>query len=151
MNNQILTASFSELTTTQLYNILQLRSDVFVVEQNCPYLDIDSQDQESIHLWIQNEEGQIAAYLRILPKTEDRARIMIGRVVVHADIRQHGFAKKLLQEAFLWIQKNWGNEPIEISAQSYLLKFYDSLGFEAISEVYLEDNIEHLDMLKTEY
>lgn len=143
--------NFSQLTSQQLYNLLQLRSQVFVVEQNCPYLDIDSQDQESVHLWLENKQQKIMAYLRILPKTAKRKRVMIGRVVVSPDYRGQGLSRILLQDAFHWIQKNWGDEPIEISAQSYLLNFYESLGFTQISEPYLEDNIEHLDMLKTEY
>lgn len=149
MHTNLMSASFSQLTTQQLYDILQLRSQVFVVEQACPYLDIDAQDQASIHLWAENEAQKIVAYLRILPKTAERKNVMIGRVVVHPDFRKHGLAKTLLQDGFHWIQTHWGDAPIEISAQSYLLKFYQSLGFEQISETYLEDNIEHLDMLKT--
>ncbi len=151
MTSTLISASFSQLTTQQLYAILQLRNQVFIVEQNCPYLDIDSLDQTSHHLWLHNEQQQIMAYLRILPKTEQRQRLMIGRVIVSPQFRQQGFAKILLQEAFNWVQQHWGDLPIEISAQSYLLNFYASLGFKPISETYLEDGIEHLDMLKTEY
>ena len=150
MTKNLIAQPFSQLTTTQLYEILRLRSQVFVVEQNCPYLDIDGQDQESIHLWLENPDHTMMAYLRILPKTTERKNIMIGRVVVHPDFRKQGLAQILLKEAFIWIQKEWGNQPIEISAQSYLLKFYKDLGFKPISEIYLEDNIEHLDMLRVE-
>ena len=150
MTKNLIAQPFSQLTTTQLYEILRLRSQVFVVEQNCPYLDIDGQDQESIHLWLENPDHTMIAYLRILPKTTERKNIMIGRVVVHPDFRKQGLAQILLQEAFLWVQKQWGNQPIEISAQSYLLRFYTDLGFKPISEIYLEDNIEHLDMLRVE-
>lgn len=151
MSHQLRAASFSDLSTNELYQILQLRSKVFVVEQNCPYLDIDSQDQESIHLWLEDEAKTISAYLRILSKTETRTRVMIGRVVVSPCSRGLGLSHTLLLEAFKWITDNWGEEAIEISAQAYLLKFYQSLGFEQISEIYLEDNIEHLDMLKSHY
>ncbi|UNM95746.1 GNAT family N-acetyltransferase [Ignatzschineria rhizosphaerae] len=144
-------APFSNLSIDQLYQILQLRSKVFVVEQNCPYLDIDSQDQEAIHLWFEDKSQAITTYLRILPKTATRKNVMIGRVVVHHDFRGQGLSRTLLLEAFLWITKNLGEEPIEISAQAYLLEFYQSLGFKQTSEIYLEDNIPHLDMLKTDY
>lgn len=140
---------FNQLTADQIYDILQLRSDVFVIEQACIYQDIDTQDKESFHLWLEDKNHVIMAYLRIIPKGIAHDNVVIGRVVVHQDYRKHGLARIAMQSAFEWIIQNFGKEAIKIGAQTYLIDFYSSLGFTPISERYLEDDIEHIDMLKS--
>jgi ElaA protein len=140
--------SFDQLSTHHLYNILQLRSLVFVVEQQCIFQDIDDSDKGSIHMWSEDCNQRITAYLRIIPQDKSGSKISIGRVVVHPDYRKHGLARLLLNQSFEYINQHWPNQEIQISAQSYLIDFYSSLGFTVISEKYLEDGIEHIDMLK---
>jgi ElaA protein len=139
---------FSRLSVVDLYCILRLRSQVFVLEQQCLYQDLDNQDQESMHMCLRHENGELMAYLRILPKTMQRERVSIGRVVVHPDYRQWGLGHELVSHALAWIENAWGQVDILIGAQSYLIDFYQSMGFVLVSERYLEDGIEHVDMLR---
>lgn len=136
---------FTELTTEEMYKILQLRSKVFVVEQNCPYLDIDDKDEKSYHLFCK-EEGKIVAYLRILEKGLSFDEISIGRVCVAKSFRGKGISREMMEYAIKFIEQQLGGKAIKIQAQAYLLGFYGSLGFKAISEEYLEDDIPHVDM-----
>ncbi|OQD44280.1 GNAT family N-acetyltransferase [Croceivirga radicis] len=140
---------FNELTVKELYAILALRSEVFVVEQNCVYQDIDFKDQKAYHL-ILKEEGNIAAYTRIFKAGdyfEDNASI--GRVVVSPKYRGLNFGKKVMEESLKFIRKKIETKGIEISAQVYLLRFYNNLGFKEVGEPYLEDDIPHIRMLNT--
>jgi len=139
--------SFDELTTAELYAILQLRSEVFVVEQNCPYLDMDNKDQRSMHLmgWRDNFLG---AYTRILPAGLAFPEASIGRVVSSPKLRGTGVGRLLMEESLSQLYKLYGQVPVRIGAQLYLKKFYESLGFVREGEIYLEDNIEHIEMLK---
>ncbi len=140
--------AFEELSVEQLYKILKLRQEVFVVEQDCPYLDADDKDQESFHLVSWDGKGEATAYVRLLPEGlsyPDYASI--GRVVTSKSIRGTGGGKKLMEEAILQARKLFGDAPIKISAQSYLLKFYIELGFEPVGEEYLEDDIPHMGMI----
>lgn len=140
--------AFEELSVEQLYKILKLRQEVFVVEQNCPYLDTDDKDQNSYHLVSWNEDGEATAYVRLLPKgLSYQDYVSIGRVVTSKLIRGTGGGKKLMEEAIVQARRLFGDSPIKISAQSYLLKFYQELGFEPVGEEYLEDNIPHMGML----
>jgi len=137
-----------ELTVSELYCILRLRSEVFVVEQNCVYLDADGRDLDSYHLcgWLEN---QLLAYCRILPPGLAYPQASIGRVLTHPAHRKDGYGKLLMQKA---IQKTYAlfNVPdIKIGAQQYLLKFYSELGFQAIGDSYLEDDIPHITMIHT--
>lgn len=143
MNKVVL--SFAQLTTHQLYGILKLRSEVFVVEQNCAYQDIDNHDLSAKHVLF-CEGDELLAYSRLLPKGLTYAKPSIGRVVVSAKARGRKLGRELLVFSIYQCQKIWPNEDIKIGAQCYLKGFYTSLGFEAISEDYLEDGIPHLDM-----
>lgn len=145
MSFDIKTQRFEEINSLTLYQLLKLRVDVFVVEQNCPYPELDDRDQGATHLYISSKNG-IAAYLRIyFPEAE---RAAIGRVVVHKDFRKDGLGRKLMNEAMILLAKDKSIKTIYLQAQDYLLDFYQSFGFKATSEVYLEDGIPHVDMEK---
>ncbi|SCY43669.1 GNAT family N-acetyltransferase [Alkaliphilus peptidifermentans] len=137
---------FNELTNEEIYEILKRRVEVFVVEQNCPYLECDDKDQEAIHFFLK-DNNCIIAYLRVLPQGVTYDEISIGRVLVIEDYRGKGIVNELMHKAIRYIESNFGESNIRISAQEYLLAFYESLGFQVISDVYLEDGIPHLEML----
>ncbi|MGD6967427.1 GNAT family N-acetyltransferase [Rossellomorea vietnamensis] len=137
---------FDELTNSELYNLLKERTLVFVVEQNCPYLEVDGKDPFSYHLF-KEEDGEIIAYLRILPAGVSYQEVSIGRVFVKKEFRGQGLAEELIKKGLEFIQKELNETRVKIQAQDYLRKFYGSFGFQAISETYLEDNIPHVDML----
>lgn len=138
--------AFDQLSLQELYSILTLRTDVFVVEQNCAYPEVDGKDPDCLHL-LGTEDGQLVAYLRILPADLSYPEPSIGRVVVKKSHRGKGLARPLMRGAIGWILKVWQEESIKIGAQAHLQDFYQSLGFEPVSEVYLEDGIPHLDMM----
>jgi ElaA protein len=138
---------FDQLTINELYHLLQLRSEVFVVEQNCVYQDIDDKDRQGFHL-LGFIDSQLVACARILPKGISYTDYCsIGRVCTKQIHRQLGLGKILMQNAILHCHELYPNTKIKISAQSYLLKFYTELGFEAIGEEYLEDDIPHRAMI----
>jgi ElaA protein len=139
---------FEELTPFELYAILQLRNAIFVVEQNCVYQDLDNKDLKSYHL-MGYEENVLVAYTRILPAGISYVESSIGRVVVLQAARKNGTGKKLMQKSIENLFSLFGKMPIKIGAQLYLQKFYESLGFQQTSNVYLEDGIEHIEMLLT--
>lgn len=138
--------TFSELTTDELYAILRLRTEVFVVEQNCVFQDMDNKDQQSHHLmgWIGDD---LVAYVRILPAGLSYTEPSIGRVVSDPHYRGQGAGRSLMEEAIKRTIALHGKQPIRIGAQLYLFKFYSSLGFKAEGDVYLEDGIEHIEMV----
>lgn len=138
---------FNELSLTQLYETLQLRSIVFVVEQNCVYLDIDGKDEKALHL-LGYQNGVLIAYARLFDQGYYFDETSIGRVVVHPDYRGIQAGHALMKAAIAGIYEAYGPQPITISAQLYLQKFYESHGFEVISETYLEDDIPHIRMRK---
>ena len=138
---------FNALSAVELYQILQLRSEVFVVEQNCVYQDIDGKDQKAIHI-IGEFEGQTVAYCRIFDKGGYFDQASIGRVIVKENFRDRKWGHDLIKEAIVAIQKHYGESQITISAQLYLKKFYESHGFVKTSEEYLEDGIPHIEMKK---
>ncbi|MEZ5009855.1 MAG: GNAT family N-acetyltransferase [Chitinophagales bacterium] len=138
---------FDELTTQELYDILHLRSEVFVVEQDCVYQDLDYLDQDALHL-IAYAKDKLVAYVRIIPpKLKYKAAAAIGRVVSSPTVRGKGIGKALMKKAIIETQKLYPEMPIKISAQCYLDQFYKDLGFKVISEVYLEDGIDHQEMI----
>lgn len=137
---------FNELTTKELYEILKVRAEVFVVEQNCVYQDLDSKDEVSYHLFLE-DNSEIIAYLRILPKGISYLETSIGRVLTKAIYRKKGLSKEIVQKAIDFIIDILEEKEIKISAQAYLQKFYKSFGFKPISGIYLEDGIEHIEML----
>ncbi len=139
---------FEELTPFELYAILQLRNAIFVVEQNCVYQDLDNKDLKSYHL-MGYEKNLLVAYTRILPAGISYVESSIGRVVVLQAARKNGTGKKLMQKSIENLFSLFGKMPIKIGAQLYLQKFYESLGFQQTSNVYLEDGIEHIEMLLT--
>ena len=137
--------SFQDLSLEELYAILKLRSNVFVVEQDCAYLDPDGDDQVAWHL-MGLVDNELSAYARLLPpglKYEDSS---IGRVVTEKNVRRGGFGKQLMQEAIEQSHKLWPGNSITISAQHYLEPFYQELLFETKSDPYMEDGIPHVRM-----
>ena len=138
---------FEDLSPATLYRILQLRSEVFVVEQNCPYLDADDKDQKSFHVMGFNQKKELIAYCRILPENISYPEVSIGRVITSAKARRTGVGKLLMDRALEEIRLLFGDVPVRIGAQSYLQKFYEGFGFKVISDEYMEDNIPHLEML----
>ncbi|MFZ7171198.1 GNAT family N-acetyltransferase [Avibacterium avium] len=134
--------TFAELSTAELFAIYQVRTAVFVVEQQCAYQEVDHWDQSAVHFW-QEFDGKICAYCRIIPQTDG---IHIGRVLVAQQARGKGLAKELVQQALAYCQQHWATEPVLIQAQTYLQNFYRTLGFQPTSAEYLEDGIPHLDM-----
>lgn len=129
-----------------MYRILALRADVFVVEQNCAYQDLDGKDEQSIWVWAEDESGVVHATARLLPAGISYKEISIGRVCTSMHSRGSGLGKLLMKECLVQCENNWGSEPITISAQQYLLKFYNEFGFVEEGEMYLEDDIPHLKM-----
>ena len=142
----IITKTFSELDTEDLYQILRLRSEVFVVEQDCVYQDIDNKDQNATHLYFKENE-EIVAYTRIFKAGHYYENPCIGRVVVSKKNRGKDLGKKIMIDSIEYIKQNIKGEKIELSAQKYLDKFYKDLGFYKIGEDYLEDGIPHQRMI----
>ena len=141
--------SLIELTAVELYEILKVREEVFIVEQNVVYHDIDFKDKEAQHLFLEDEEGEVIAYARLLPKGVSYAEASIGRVLTKKTHRGTGLGKELMEEGMGFLQNVWQEKKIRISGQLYLLKFYTSLGFEQVSGIYLEDGIDHVELLFT--
>jgi len=139
------TKTFDELSTQELYQILRLRSEVFVVEQNCVYQDIDNKDQKALHLF-GIVEGEIIAHSRLFKPGDYFEFSSIGRVVVAEKHRDKNFGHELIDQSILEINRRFNVQNITISAQLYLKKFYESHGFVATSETYLEDDIPHIEM-----
>ncbi|MFC5684570.1 GNAT family N-acetyltransferase [Flavobacterium sp. MAHUQ-51] len=137
--------SFETLTVSELYAILKLRSEVFVVEQNCVYLDLDGKDPLALHLF-GIYDNQIVACSRLFKPGITYETASIGRVVVSADYRDKKWGKELMLQSISAIKKYFGETQITIGAQLYLKKFYESLGFVQSSEMYLEDDIPHIKM-----
>ncbi len=145
--------TFSELSTNELFEILKLRQQVFIVEQNCIYHDIDDTDKESLHLlaWTHSDSraSQLSAYLRIIPNNTDHKEAVIGRVIVAESVRGIGLGKTLINNAITTIKNKFPEQAIKISAQYHLEKFYSSFGFNTVSEPYDEDGIPHIRMIKS--
>jgi len=139
-----------ELTVEQLFDVLKLRMDVFVVEQQCAYPDLDEHDrhQETKHLSGRNNDGRLIAYARILPPGLRYPEVNLGRFVVKAHSRKQGLGHQLLQAALQEISRCWPGHATRISAQDYLEAFYEQYGFVRVSEVYLDVGIPHVEMVK---
>lgn len=137
---------FEELKLKEMYEILALRNEIFIVEQECPYQDCDDKDEKSYHLFAE-ENGEIVAYSRIIEKGVSYDEISIGRVTVKKSYRGKGISREMLSKAIEFIEKDLKETEIKIQAQAYLLNFYKSFGFKEVSEEYLEDNIPHIDMV----
>ena len=143
----ITTKKFSELNIDELYQILRLRTEVFVVEQNCVYQDLDNKDQKAIHIYYK-ENDEIVAYTRIFKSGDYYKNPSIGRVVVSKKKRGKELGKKIMIFSIEYIKKNLKCDKIELSAQKYLDKFYKDLGFKKTGKDYLEDGIPHQRMIK---
>ncbi|WP_075181303.1 GNAT family N-acetyltransferase [Pantoea sp. 1.19] len=138
-----------ELSKEDLYALLALRNAVFIVEQACPYQDLDGADLagENRHL-LGRRNGELVACARLLAPDSDGAAVKIGRVVIAPRARGLGLGRQLMQQALAGCERHWPGRPVALAAQAHLQPFYAGLGFAAQSEIYLEDNIPHLDMLR---
>lgn len=141
MNMKIIKKTFDDLTTRELFEIYKIRVDVFVVEQECPYPEVDEIDLEAWHVWLESENG-IEAYARVFEKEEKRAAI--GRVL--AKTRRAGYGTRVVKEAIHTAKEVFGAEKIYLEAQIYAKSLYEKLGFVQISEEFLEDGIPHIGM-----
>ncbi len=139
------TKKFDALSVVELYQILRLRSEIFVVEQNCVYQDLDNKDQKALHLFGECD-GEIIAYSRLFKAGDYFDSSSIGRVVVAANYRDRKFGHELIEQGIDEIKRHFKEENITISAQLYLKKFYETHGFIQTSEMYLEDDIPHIEM-----
>ena len=137
--------SFDLLSSEQLYELLRLRSEVFVVEQECIYQDIDNKDQKAIHV-LGHVENELVAYTRVFGPGDYFNEASIGRVLVKSEHRVFGYGKQIVQKSMDWLIEAY-KQPIRISAQTYLEKFYSDLGFLSEGETYLEDGIPHINMV----
>lgn len=149
--------TFPQLTAPELYQILHARSKVFVVEQTCPYLDVDFRDQKALHLYYQDQEsqnsqisqnsqvGQIQAYLRLIPQDQPAGRVTVGRVLTVN--RGTGLGKRLLQEAIQVASNHFHPKELHLHAQCYAIPFYEKVGFQVCSQEFLEDDIPHKEMV----
>ncbi|HWI92339.1 MAG TPA: GNAT family N-acetyltransferase [Flavisolibacter sp.] len=147
MQIQWLLKKFEELTPYQVYAILQLRNEVFVVEQNCVFQDADNKDQASYHL-MGFVHDSLVAYTRLVRAGVSYEQVSIGRVVTSPTVRRSGIGRELMRQSIDSVYKLFGVQPIKIGAQLYLKKFYESFGFRRVGEGYLEDGIEHIYMIK---
>jgi ElaA protein len=139
---------FNQLSAQELYDIMALRQEVFIVEQNCPYLDADGKDPRAWHLLGRDDTGRLIAYTRLLPVGVSYPEYTsIGRVVSAPGVRGTGAGKALMVKSIEMTRHLFGPGPIKIGAQSYLLRFYESFGFRSTGEEYLEDGIPHTKMV----
>ncbi len=142
---EFIVKSFNEFSIHELYEILQLRSEVFVVEQDCVYQDVDGKDQKSLHVFgFKNDK--IVAYTRIFKPGDYFKNASIGRVVVASKERKYGYGHDLIKASIEAVKTHFKVDKITISAQVYLKKFYESHGFKQVGEEYLEDGIPHIKM-----
>ena len=141
---------FDELTLNEFHSILQLRINVFVVEQDCPYPELDNKDKVALHLFAFGEDNSetVIAYTRIFKPGDYYKEAALGRVVVHQDYRQQQLGYELIEKTIEAIETNFKTSTIKIGAQTYLRKFYKSFGFKQVGEAYIEDGIPHIHMLK---
>ncbi|OIQ24705.1 GNAT family N-acetyltransferase [uncultured Vibrio sp.] len=141
------TLTFNQLTTVQLYELLKLRVDVFVVEQNCPYPELDNKDiHEGVYHLLGYKNQELVACARLLPQGVSYSDVSIGRIATSESARGNGLGNELVSEAIQQSLSLWPNQSITIGAQHHLARFYQSHGFVTVSEMYLEDGIPHIDM-----
>ncbi len=139
--------SFDALTKAELYAVLQLRADVFVVEQKCVFRDMDGADNRAMHL-LGQQGNQLVAYARCFQAGVTFAEASIGRVLAHCSVRGTGVGHALMRQAIDRLQQHWGRQPVRIGAQAHLKSFYTQHGFVDTGEPYVEDGIDHLEMLR---
>jgi ElaA protein len=138
---------FHDLTVDEFHDILQLRINIFVVEQNCPYPELDDRDKIAFHFFGINKENKIIAYTRIFKPGDYYEEAAFGRVAVHQDYRNQKIGFQLVEQTIIEIHKLFGNINIKIGAQTYLNNFYQSFGFHQVGDDYIEDGIPHIHML----
>ncbi|WP_430411005.1 GNAT family N-acetyltransferase [Kordia sp.] len=139
--------TFNEFTIDELYDVLQLRSEVFVVEQDCVYQDLDGKDKKALHVIGSDAAGKVVAYTRLFDAGDYFDAASIGRVVVSEYARAFGYGHTIIKASIVAIDRHYNTKNIKISAQTYLKKFYESHGFSQIGEEYLEDGIPHIAMV----
>ncbi|MEO1012278.1 MAG: GNAT family N-acetyltransferase [Bacteroidota bacterium] len=144
---QVHIKTFDQLTKEELYALLRLRSEVFVVEQDCVYQDLDGKDDKALHV-LGKKEDILVAYTRIFDAGDYFSEASIGRVVVDKEERKHRYGKEIMEASIRAVQHYFNTPTIVVSAQAYLIKFYGSLGFEQVGDGYLEDGIPHIRMFK---
>lgn len=147
MNIRWIWKAFNDLTVNEVYTILCVRQEVFVLEQECLYLDADGKDRKSFHL-MGFDAKELVAYARIVEPGISYKEVSIGRILSVKRTRGTGVGIELMQQALSQIEQHYGNIPVRISAQSYLLTFYQKFGFESTGKEYLEDEIPHTEMLR---
>ncbi len=138
---------FSKLSTEELYQILKIRQEVFIVEQTCYYLDADGYDQQAVHIWAE-KEGEILAYSRVFEPGIKYKEASIGRVLTNPNYRKNKLGKILIRFSINTIEARFRTQSIRISAQDYLLHFYSEFGFQDTGKKYLEDDIPHTEMVR---
>lgn len=139
--------AFDELNTKELYRLLQLRSEVFVVEQDCVYQDLDGKDQKAIHV-LGYHLDTLVAYTRVFNAGDYFTETSIGRVVVDQKYRKHKYGYEIMKASITFIEERLDQQTIKISAQTYLKRFYNNLGFVEVGDGYLEDGIPHIGMIR---
>lgn len=144
---EIKVKSFEALNTTELYDLLQLRSEVFVVEQDCVYQDIDGKDQKALHI-LGYKDKDLVAYTRLFKPGDYFEEASVGRVVVKANARQHKYGYDIMNASIKAVKEYFNQTTIRISAQTYLKQFYNNLEFKEVGEEYLEDGIPHINMIR---
>ncbi|MGB1453463.1 MAG: GNAT family N-acetyltransferase [Crocinitomicaceae bacterium] len=139
--------SFQELSLEEFHDIIALRIQIFIIEQNCPYQEVDGKDKLAHHLFFKNEMDEIIAVTRILPQGISYAEVAIGRVVVHEDYRGTGLGNQLMADSMNFVRDKYGDVPVRLSAQKHLENYYGNHGFKSTGKEYLEDGIPHVEML----
>ena len=139
--------SFQELSLEEFHDIIALRIQIFIIEQNCPYQEVDGKDKLAHHLFFKNEMDEIIAITRILPQGISYAEVAIGRVVVHEDYRGTGLGNQLMSDSMNFVRDKYGEVPVRLSAQKHLENYYGNHGFKSTGKEYLEDGIPHVEML----
>ena len=139
--------TFDELSVHELYAILRLRTEVFVVEQKCVFQDMDNKDQSSYHICGWSDADELIAYTRLVPAGVSYEEASIGRVITAPSARGTGAGKALMEYSINKLYEVWGRQSIKLGAQLYLKKFYESFGFAQTSDIYIEDGIPHIEML----
>ncbi|MBL6661129.1 MAG: GNAT family N-acetyltransferase [Crocinitomicaceae bacterium] len=139
--------SFLELSLEEFHDIIALRIQIFIIEQNCPYQEVDGKDKLAHHLFFKNEMDEIIAVTRILPQGISYEEVAIGRVVVHEEYRGTGLGNQLMADSMNFVRDKYGEVPVRLSAQKHLENYYGNHGFKSTGKEYLEDGIPHVEML----
>lgn len=139
--------SFQELSLEEFHDIIALRIQIFIIEQDCPYQEVDGKDKLAYHLFFKNEKNEVIAVTRILPKGISYDEVAIGRVVVHENYRGTGLGNQLMEDSMNFVKEKFGDVAVRLSAQKHLEKYYGNHGFKSTGKEYLEDGIPHVEML----